>query len=91
MRILEEHASPFLKCKKCRKQVLPWLLNNCHYELDKCRIMDERQRRWENLQQCFEASRVFISVNLEPMEPTTSLPYLGRTFAYNDRNWAYMY
>ena len=32
-----------------------------------------------------------IGVNSEPLEPATAFPYLGRTVAYNNSNWAALY
>ena len=62
-----------------------------HYESEKCRLGDEQRRRWENLHNVFEASQVNISVNAEPLEPTADLPYLGRTVAFKNSDWAALY
>ena len=43
------------------------------------------------LQHCFEASRVYIRVNADPLEPVDGFPYLGITIAYNDFNWEAVY
>ena len=69
LRILEEHPSPFPKCERCGSQVSPWRLNNRHYDSDKCRIGEHQQSQQDTLQNCFEASRVFISVKTYLMEP----------------------
>ena len=47
----------------------------------------ERQWQRDTLQQCFESSRVFISVNTEPMDPIMALPYLGHKVSYNNSKW----
>ena len=79
LKILEEHPSPFPKCERCGSHVLPWRLNNRHYGSDQC-WLGEDQRRWqETLRQCFESSRLIISVNSEPMDPILSFLYLVRT------------
>ena len=43
------------------------------------------------MQNCFEASQVSISVNAEPLEPTTEFPYLDHTVYYNNIDWAALY
>ena len=91
MRKLEEQPSPLPKYKQCSRQVPPWHINNLNYDLDKCRIGEEWWRQKDNPQQCFEASRVFISVNSELMEPNTASPYLGHAVVSNNRNWESMY
>ena len=91
LRILEKHPSPFPKCERCGSQVFIWCLNICHYNLDKCRLGEERWIWQETLQQCFEASRVAISVNSDTRGTAASLPYLGRTVAYNNSDWEALY
>ena len=39
----------------------------------------------------FEASQVTIKFNMEPLESTSTLPYLGRTIVYNNPDWAALY
>ena len=43
------------------------------------------------LQHCFEASRVLISVNSEPLEPVARFTYLGSMVAYKNSDWASLY
>ena len=43
------------------------------------------------MQQCFEASQVYIKVKIYPLESAASLNYLGRTIAYNNRYWEALY
>ena len=69
LRILEEQPSPFAKYERCMSQVPYWRLNNLHYNSDKYRIVEERWRRRETLQHCFEASRVVTSVKSDTMDP----------------------
>ena len=85
MRILEEHPPfPFTKCERYRRQVPHWRLNKHHYNLDKIRLGEECQRQLETPPKGFEAIMVVISVNLEPMDPTEALLYLGLIVAYNN-------
>ena len=66
----------------------PWILNNRHYTSEVCWLGQERQLRQETLQRCFEAIRVAIRFNLEPLEATTAFPYLGRTVTFKNSGWA---
>ena len=43
------------------------------------------------MQRYFEANHVVITVNLNPLEKTTELPYLGCRSPYNNIDWAALY
>ena len=62
-----------------------------HYKSEKFRIGNARWSQRETLQHCFEASRVYIWVNAEPLEPGDAFPYLGRTVVYNNSDWEAMH
>ena len=87
IRILEEHPTPLTKCKRCGSQVPTWILRNQHYESYKYRIKEELRSRRKNLQHCFKASRISISVNSEPLDLVADFTYLGRTVIYNNSGW----
>ena len=91
LRILEEHPTPFPKFKSCRIQVPPWLLGNRHYEYNKCWLREEQRIRQENLQHCFEATHVSISINAESLETAVAFPYLLQTVGYNNSDRADLY
>ena len=40
---------------------------------------------------CFEASKVTIIVNADPLEPTAAFPQLGRIVAFNNSDWVDLY
>ena len=69
----------------------PWIINSQNYTLEQRRLGQEHRRQCETLQQCSEAIKVSIQVNLEPIETTAALSYLGRTVAFKNRNWAALY
>ena len=56
-------------------------------EGDNILVPYETVQKGINLQHCFEASMVVISVNLKPMDPTLALPYLVRTVTHNKSDW----
>ena len=64
---------------------------SCHYESEKCRIGEARRIWKDTLQQCFDESWVPIQVNVEPLEPEYTFPYLDCTITYNNSDWATVY
>ena len=91
LQILEDHPTPSPKCKRCGSQVTPWHLGNRHYESYKLWLGEECRIIRTTLQHCFEASWVPISVNTDPLVLVAAFPYLGRTVAYNNSDWASLY
>ena len=55
--ILEENPNPLTKYESCGSQVPPWRLSNQHYESDKWRIWEERQRWRDTLQILLKLAR----------------------------------
>ena len=47
--------------------------------------------RKKTLQWCFEENHVAIRFNMNPLEATTTLPYLGCTVTYNNSDWDALY
>ena len=91
--ILEEHPTTFPHCERCKLQVPPCLLKNCHYNTEACRQGQELQRRQETLQQCFGENQVAIKVNLNPLEEKIAFPYLvviPVVCAQYGQNWTLM-
>ena len=84
---MEEHPNPLPKCEHCRSHVLEGRLNTCHYASEKCKQGEDRRLRRENLQRCFEESRVSFQINVETLPPSEAFTYIGRTIAYNNSDW----
>ena len=91
IRILEEHPNSLPRCELCGSQVLSGRLNTHHCASEKCKQGEERRLIHEKLQRCFKASRVSLQINAENLPPSEAFIYLGRTVAYNNRNWAAVY
>ena len=66
-------------------------LNSCHYNSYKCRLGEAIRICRDTLQHFFEASRVSIWVNVDPLEPADNFPYLDLTITYNNSDWVAMY
>ena len=66
--------------------------NNIHMvTTNKFWLGEEQQIIRVTTKHCFEAIQVLISVNVEPLDPDVEFPYLGRTVAYNNSDWAGLY
>ena len=89
--ILEDHQTPFPHSQLCDQQVPPWPINNCHYNSKACFWGYECRLQQEALHRCFEANRIVIRVNLEPLEATTASYYIGRTIRWNNSDWTEFY
>ena len=73
---LEEHPPTYPHYKSCGNQLPLLILNNQHYTSEKLRLVRDRWCKKKTLQRCFEVSQVSITVNLEPLDPEASFPYL---------------
>ena len=67
------------------------MMKNHHYNIKAYLLGQECQRLQEILQWCFEANHMDIKVNLNPLEATILLSYLGLTITYNNSGWAALY
>ena len=89
--ILEDHPNSLPRCERCRIQVPAGRLSNIQSTSEKCKQGEERRLRRENLQRCFEASRVLLYINANTLPPSEASPYLGLTITFNNSNWAAVY
>ena len=88
---MEEHPNSLSRCEQCRSQVQARQINNRHYELEKCKQLEEMSLRRETLHRCFKASSFLFQINAYTLPPSEAFPYLGRTIAYNNINWSAVY
>ena len=59
--------------------------------MEKFKQGEERCLRCETLQCCFEASGFSFQINAETLPLSEAFPYLVRTIAYSNRDWASVY
>ena len=66
-------------------------LNTLHYASEKCKRGEERRIIRNTLHHYFKEIQVLFQINAETLPPLEDFPYLGRTIAYNNRDWAAVY
>ena len=91
IRTLEEHPNPLPMCEGCGRQVPGGRPNTRNCASKNCKQGEECRRRHNNLQRCFEASRVSFQINAETLPPSEAFPYLVWKITYNNRNWEAVY
>ena len=77
---------PLPKCECCGIQVPRWRLKYYHYASESCKLGETWHLRWEPLHRFFEASRISLQINGEPLSSPEAFPYLGKMLAYNNSN-----
>ena len=91
IRILEKQLKTLPRCERCGSQVPEGRLDNRNYASEKYNQGEERSIRLENFQRCFESSMVSFQIKAYTLPPLEAFPYVGRTIAYNNSDWAVVY